>query len=124
MRPPPGPAAPPGRVSRRAITIAVAATGAAAAAVLAGIALQHTTAAPTKVLNIATAQQSVIRILSDPVDGYGATSVTNVWCNNGINPTITQGATFSCTATVDGAARQVAVVFQDNNGTYAVDRPR
>lgn len=99
-------------------------TGAVAAAVLAGIALQHNTSAPTKVLNIATAQQAVIRILSDPVDGYGATSVTNVWCNNGINPAITQGASFTCTATIDGTARQVAVVFQDNDGTYAVDRPR
>lgn len=82
------------------------------------------TRTPARVLDIAKAQQQVEQILRDPLDGYGAGTVSAVVCNNGINPTIKAGSGFSCDATVDGAPRRIAVVFQDDDGTYAVDRPR
>jgi hypothetical protein len=77
-----------------------------------------------KVLNVSKAESGVQRILVDPADGYGATSVTNVVCNNGNDPEIKKGATFTCDVVVDGRKRQVLVVFQDDEGTYEVDRPR
>lgn len=77
-----------------------------------------------KVLNVSTAEAGVQRILVDPAEGYGATSVTDVVCNNGDDPEIRKGGTFTCDVIVDGRKRQVLVVFQDDNGTYEVDRPR
>lgn len=77
-----------------------------------------------KVLDVSKAEVGVQRILVDPADGYGATSVTNVVCNNGNDPEIKKGATFTCDVVVDGRKRQVLVVFQDDEGTYEVDRPR
>ena len=82
------------------------------------------TRTPTKVLDVAKTQRQVEQILRDPLEGYGAGKVTAVVCNNGVNPTITRGGEFSCSATVDGTQRRIAVVFQDEDGTYAVDRPR
>lgn len=82
------------------------------------------TRTPARVLDIAKTQRQVEQILRDPLEGYGAGTVTAVVCNNGINPTIARGSEFSCTATVDGSQRRIAVVFQDDDGTYAVDRPR
>jgi hypothetical protein len=76
------------------------------------------------VLNVSKAEAGVQRILLDPADGYGVTSVTDVVCNNGDDPEIKKGGTFTCEVIVDGRKRQVLVVFQDDNGTYEVDRPR
>ena len=76
------------------------------------------------VLNVSKAEAGVQRILMDPADGYGVTSVTDVVCNNGDDPEIKKGGTFTCEVIVDGRKRQVLVVFQDDNGTYEVDRPR
>ena len=70
-----------------------------------------------KVLNVSKAESGVQRILVDPADGYGATSVTNVVCNNGNDPEIKKGATFTCDVVVDGRKRQVLVVFQDARGS-------
>lgn len=78
----------------------------------------------SKVLDISSAQQQVERILRDPVDGYGAGTVSGVVCNGGVNPIILKDTGFSCEAVVDGVSRNTAVVFQDDEGTYAVDRPR
>ena len=77
-----------------------------------------------RVLDIASAQRQVEQILLDPLEGYGAGTVTGVVCNNGVNPAVEKGARFICEAIVDGASRRVAVIFQDDAGTYAVDRPR
>ncbi|RDH74127.1 DUF4333 domain-containing protein [Mycolicibacterium moriokaense] len=77
-----------------------------------------------KVLDVSKAQAGVQRILVDPVDGYGATSVSDVVCNNGDDPEIRKGGTFTCDVIVEGRQRQVLVVFSDNDGTYEVDRPR
>ncbi len=82
------------------------------------------TRTPPTVLDIAATQRQVEQILRDPLDGYGADVVTRVVCNDGVNPTVKEGAGFTCEAVVDGAKRQIAVVFQDEVGTYAVDRPR
>lgn len=100
---------------------------AGAAVLIAGTALVLSLTAtriPTKVLDVAKTQRQVEQILRDPLEGYGAGDVTAVVCNNGVNPTIKRGSEFSCTATVDGNQRSIAVVFQDDDGTYAVDRPR
>jgi hypothetical protein len=60
----------------------------------------------------------------DPWAGYGAEKVTSVVCNNGRDPVIQKGATFTCEVVVDGRKRVVTAVFQDDSGTYEVDRPR
>ena len=78
----------------------------------------------SRVLDITSAQRQVERILRDPVDGYGAAEVSGVVCNGGVNPTIRKDTGFACDAVVDGVPRKAAVVFQDDDGTYAVDRPR
>lgn len=75
-------------------------------------------------LDVNAAQAGVRQILTDPINGYGRDNVTDITCNNGSNPTIRAGGGFSCEVVVDGANRQVAVVFTDNAGTYEVDRPR
>jgi hypothetical protein len=77
-----------------------------------------------RVLDIATVQEQVEQILRDPLDGYGVGSVTGVVCNNGINPAVEKNTGFTCEVVIDGVAKHVAVVFQDDDGTYAVDRPR
>lgn len=75
-------------------------------------------------LDVTHAQDGVRQVLTDPVNGYGRDAVTAVACNNGVNPRVRRGATFSCVVTVDGAQRQVLVEFADDAGTYLVDRPR
>lgn len=75
-------------------------------------------------LDVTRAQEGVLEILTDPINGYGRDDVSNVRCNNGVNPTVRRGAGFSCAVTVDGTQRQVLVEFTDDAGTYAVDRPR
>lgn len=75
-------------------------------------------------LDVTRAQEGVRQILTDPINGYGREQVTDVRCNNGVNPRVQRGASFSCAVTVDGAQRQVLVEFTDDAGTYAVDRPR
>jgi hypothetical protein len=77
-----------------------------------------------KALNVSKTEAGVARILLDPADGYGVTSVTDVVCNNGDDPQIKKGGTFTCDVVVDGRKRQVLVAFSDDNGTYEVDRPR
>jgi uncharacterized protein DUF4333 len=60
----------------------------------------------------------------DPLDGYAERNVTSVVCNHGRDPVIQKGTTFTCEVLVAGRKRNVTAVFQDNNGTYEVDRPR
>ena len=43
------------------------------------------------VLNVSKAEAGVQRILLDPADGYGVTSVTDVVCNNGDDPRDQEG---------------------------------
>ena len=75
-------------------------------------------------LDVTRASDGVLQILTDPINGYGQNNVTAVLCNNGVNPRVRKGGSFTCVVTVDGAQRRVLVEFSDNAGTYAVDRPR
>ena len=70
------------------------------------------------------AQQGVQQILTDEASGYGAQNVSDVKCNNGQNPTVKKGDTFTCEVSIDGTKRQVTVTFQDDKGTYEVGRPK
>jgi hypothetical protein len=77
-----------------------------------------------KVLDVSKAEAGVQRILLDTDAGYSATNVSDVACNDGKDPEIKKGSSFTCAVVVDGRKRNVLVVFQDDNGTYEVDRPR
>jgi hypothetical protein len=77
-----------------------------------------------KVLDVRQAEADVQQILSDPINGYGANDVTSVECNNGDNPTVKKGNSFTCAVTLNGVTREVNVVFRDDAGNYDVDGPR
>lgn len=121
-RPPSSGRTPPQRL-RRGIVIA-AGTTAVTVAVAIGAMLGSRTDSPGRVLDVAAAQRGVAAVLVDPISGYGVASVDAATCNNGVNPPVRRGESFSCDVVVDGAPRRVLVVFQDDDGTYAVDRPR
>ena len=110
--------------SRRKNLIRIGIAVIAIEAVALAVVLSRLQGSDAKVLDVGSAQRGVEEVLMDPVDGYGAQSVTGVVCNDGTNPAVRRGAAFSCDAVVDGSPRKVAVVFQDDDGTYAVDRPR
>ncbi|MGH3584573.1 MAG: DUF4333 domain-containing protein, partial [Mycobacterium sp.] len=76
------------------------------------------------VIEVATAEAGVRQILSDPVNGYGSNTISALRCNGGKNPAAAKGNSFTCEVEIDGAARHVTVVFQDDKGTFAVDGPR
>jgi hypothetical protein len=78
----------------------------------------------TTKLDVNKAQQGVQQILTDEASGYGAQNVSDVKCNNGQNPTVKKGDTFTCEVSIDGTKRQVTVTFQDDKGTYEVGRPK
>ncbi len=106
------------------LSIAVGVVAIAIAAVLLLVVLSRLDVLQGKVLDVSKAEAGVQRILLDPTDGYGATNVSEVVCNNGHDPEIRRGGIFTCKVVVDGRKRDVLVVFQDDNGTYEVDRPR
>ncbi|MFZ0906990.1 MAG: DUF4333 domain-containing protein [Mycobacterium sp.] len=74
-------------------------------------------------LNIAAAQAGVRNVLADPTTGYGLTTVKDVTCNHGVDPTIFKGATFTCDLTINGHKAQATITFIDDDGTYSVGRP-
>ena len=78
----------------------------------------------TTTLDITKAQQGVQQILTDDTNGYGAKNVKDVKCNNGNNPDVKKGDSFTCEVSIDGAKRQVSVTFTDDKGTYEVGRPK
>ena len=78
----------------------------------------------TTKLDVNKAQQGVQQILTDQTNGYGVKKADDVKCNNGQNPTVRKGDTFTCDVSIDGQHKQVTVTFQDNNGTYEVGRPK
>jgi hypothetical protein len=78
----------------------------------------------TTKLDVNKAQQGVQQILTDQTNGYGVKKADNIKCNNGQNPTVKKGDTFTCDVSVDGQHKQVTVTFQDNDGTYEVGRPK
>ncbi len=78
----------------------------------------------TTKLDVSSAQSGVQQILTDESNGYGATNVKDVKCNDGQSPTVKKGETFDCEVSIDGTKRQVTVTFQDDDGTYEVGRPK
>jgi Domain of unknown function (DUF4333) len=101
---------------------------AAAALVLVAIVLVTGFWAPgffvTTKLDVNKAQSGVQQVLTDETNGYGAKNVKDVKCNNGTDPTVTKGATFDCSVSIDGTQKHVTVTFQDSKGTYEVGRPQ
>ncbi|WP_454791246.1 DUF4333 domain-containing protein [Mycolicibacterium lutetiense] len=75
-------------------------------------------------LDVHQAESGVAQILSDPINGYGANRIVAVACNNGENPVVRAGSTFTCAVEINDTLRRVIVEFTDDNGTYAVDGPR
>lgn len=75
-------------------------------------------------LDVRQAEAGVAQILSDPINGYGANRIAAVACNNGKNPVVRTGASFTCAVEINDTLRRVIVEFTDSNGTYAVDGPR
>ncbi len=73
----------------------------------------------TRQLDIVKTQAAVEHLLADP-SGYGAKRVSDVTCNDGQNPTIAKGATFTCEATIDRIKQQFVVTFTDDEGGYQV----
>ena len=61
-----------------------------------------------KVLDVSKAEAGVQRVLLDREVGYSATNVSDVECNNGNDPEIKKGASFTCEVVVDGRKRQRA----------------
>ncbi|OBG57164.1 MULTISPECIES: DUF4333 domain-containing protein [unclassified Mycobacterium] len=114
----------PGVVPRRGhlpLYLAAAATVATAIAAIAGF------WAPgffvTRQLDVAAVQAGVAHVLSDPA-GYGARDVSDVSCNDGQNPTVTKGGTFTCQVTIDHLKHQFVVTFTDDSGGYEVSDPK
>jgi len=75
-------------------------------------------------LDVTKAEEGVAQVLTDPVNGYGAESVSSVRCNGGRNPEVEKGRTFTCQAIVNDKQREVTAVIVDDDGTYEVDWPR
>ena len=117
-------ATPKRNLAQVALLIGVGTLAIAVAAGVVVVALSGFDVLKGKVLNVSRAEAGVQRVLLDPDDGYAATTVSDVVCNGGNDPEIRKGASFTCQVVVDGRKRQVLVVFSDDNGTYAVDRPR
>jgi hypothetical protein len=74
-------------------------------------------------LDVQQAQAGVRHVLSDPA-GYGAANVSDVTCNDGRNPTIKKGETFTCEVTIDNVRWQIPVKFTDDAGSYELGRPQ
>lgn len=74
-------------------------------------------------LNVTAAQGAITKLLAKPENGFGS-AVTDVTCNHGQNPTVVKGASFTCTATIDGTSRQLTATFTDDTGNYDISAPR
>ena len=119
--------APPGKRSRSSLAIILGIVGVLGVIIVAAVLVMGFWKPGffvTTKLDVNKAQAGVQQILTDQTNGYGVKSADNVKCNNGQNPTVKKGDTFTCDVSVDGQHKQVTVTFQDNNGTYEVGRPK
>lgn len=110
-----------GSTNRRILVIAAVVV--AAAAVI-GVGVWQFAFHRDAVIKVEQAEAGVRAILSDPINGYGANTISAMRCNGGKDPSASQGDSFTCDVEIDGAIRQVYVEFTDDNGTFAVDGPR
>ncbi len=102
----------------------IAAASVAIVVVVAAVALWQFVFRDATVINVEQAEAGVREILSDPINGYGANSISALRCNDGKDPPAAKGDSFTCDVEIDGAVRQVYVEFKDDKGTFAVDGPR
>jgi hypothetical protein len=72
----------------------------------------------SKVFDNAAVQTGVQKILTD---SYGAKNVTGVVCPAGVK--VASGASFTCTASVDGDKVTVPIKVTSDSGDYEVGRP-
>ncbi|MCV6977935.1 DUF4333 domain-containing protein [Mycobacterium bourgelatii] len=77
-----------------------------------------------KKIAVADVQTEVPKVLVDRTNGYVAGDIKDVRCNDGKDPTVKKGDTFTCTASVRGKQHQLTVTFQDDDGTYVVGMPQ
>ena len=98
--------------------------GMAVALVIAGVTVWQFLFRDTTVINVEQAEAGVREILTDPINGYGANSISALRCNDGKDPSAAKGDSFTCAVEIDGTVRHVYVEFQDDKGTFAVDGPR
>ena len=98
--------------------------GAAIALVAVGVGVWQFLFRDTTVINVERAEAGVREILTDPINGYGANSISALRCNDGKDPSAAKGDSFTCAVEIDGTVRHVYVEFQDDKGTFAVDGPR
>lgn len=77
----------------------------------------------TKQLDVTAVQTDVTHVLSDP-NSYGAKNVSDVSCNDGHNPTIIKGGTFTCQVTIDHIKHQFVFTFTDDAGSYEISAPK
>jgi Domain of unknown function (DUF4333) len=119
--------APPGKRSRSSLAIILGIVGVLGVIIVAAVLVMGFWKPGffvTTKLDVNKAQAGVQQILTDQTNGYGVKSADNVKCNNGQDPTVKKGDTFTCDVSVDGQHKQVTVTFQDNTGTYEVGRPK
>lgn len=102
----------------------IIAAGVAVVLAVAAVAVWQFLFRDATVINVEQAEAGVREILSDPINGYGANSISALRCNDGKDPPATKGDSFTCAVEIDGTIRQVYVEFQDDKGTFAVDGPR
>jgi hypothetical protein len=76
-----------------------------------------------KKVAVADVQTEVQQVLVDRITGYDSSDITNVRCNNGQDPTVKNGGSFTCKVSVRGEQHQLTVTFKDANGTYEVGLP-
>lgn len=118
------PALAPGKKSGRTVGILLAVLGAVVVAAVLVTGFWKPGFFITTKLDVNKVQDGVKQVLTDGSTGYGAKDVKDVKCNNGQNPTVKKGGTFTCEVSVEGTKRQVTVTMQDDKGTYEVGRPK
>ncbi|WP_298177600.1 DUF4333 domain-containing protein [Saccharomonospora sp.] len=72
----------------------------------------------TKALNGASVEKSVRVVLTG---SYGISDVDKVSCP--LRPTVRKGATFDCTAVIEGENKRVPIEIVDDDGLYEVGLP-
>lgn len=108
------PAAPGGSASRTGLWIGL---GAAAVLVI-GVILAVLLVGGDTTLDRAAAERGVEQVLTG---SYGITGIEDVSCPS--DQKVEQGASFTCTLTVQGQPQSVTATFTDSGGKYEVSRP-
>ncbi|MFF0813690.1 DUF4333 domain-containing protein [Rhodococcus sp. NPDC003318] len=90
----------------------------AAAVLVIGVILAVVLVGGDTTLDQAAAERGVEQVLTG---SYGITGIDDVSCPAGRK--VEQGATFTCTLTVNGKPQSVTATFTDSEGKYEVSRP-